>query len=226
MDIELFYREAGQGKPLILLHGNGEESGYFVHQMEAFAPYFHVFALDTRGHGRTPRGTAPFTIRQFVEDLLTWMDGMSIPRAHLLGFSDGANIAMCFALAHPQRVGRLVLNGGNLSPRGVKPAVQIPVELGYRAAALLAVCSRQAERKAELLRLMVRDPALTPQELAGIQAKTLVIAGTDDMIREKHTRLIAEAIPGAQLSFLPGDHFLANRAPDAFNRRVLDFLRG
>ena len=66
MDIQHHYIEKGQGEPLILLHGNGENCDYFKGQIEAFARCFHVYAPDTRGHGKTPRGNAPFTIRQFA----------------------------------------------------------------------------------------------------------------------------------------------------------------
>ena len=73
---------------------------------------------------------------------------------------------------------------------------------------------------------MVNDPNVSPGELAGIRAKTLVIAGTRDMIRKEHTERIAAGIPGAELVFLPGDHFVAAKRPDAFNRAVLAFLGG
>ena len=53
MDISHFYLERGAGEPLILLHGNGEDSSYFFNQMDAFSAAYHVFALDTRGHGKT-----------------------------------------------------------------------------------------------------------------------------------------------------------------------------
>ena len=76
-----------------------------------------------------------------------------------------------------------------------------------------------------MLGLMVNDPDVSPEDLAGIRAKTLVIAGTRDMIREKHTRMIAECIPNSRLVFLKGTHFIANRHPGEFNRAVLDFLR-
>lgn len=225
MDIEHHYIEKGQnGPPLILLHGNGEDGAYFSGQMDAFAERYHVYAPDTRGHGRTPRGTAPFTIRQFAADLLGFMDRLGIERAHILGFSDGANIAMIFALAHPERVDKLILNGGNLDARGVKRATQWPIEAGYRMARRFAGKSDKARAYAELLGLMVNDPNIAPEELSAIRAKTLVIAGTRDMIREDHTRLIAASIPGAELVILPGDHFVARRDPASFNAAVLAFL--
>ena len=225
MDIEHFYIEKGTGEPLILLHGNGADSGYFRGQIDAFAGRYHVYAADTRGHGRTPRGGMPFTIRQFAEDLLGFMDARQIKKTHLLGFSDGANIAMVFAVRHPDRVDRLILNGANLNSSGVKRRIQIPIELGYRIAKCFSGKSDEARRNAEMLGLMVNEPDVTPSELAGIRAKTLVIAGTRDMIKEAHTRLIAESIPDARLVFVRGNHFIANRNPAEFNRAVLDFLQ-
>ena len=153
------------------------------------------------------------------------MDEQGIEKAHLLGFSDGGNIAMIFALRYPERVNRLILNGANLNAKGVKRSIQIPIEIGYRTAKLFARKSEEAKRHAEMLGLMVNDPNVRPEELASLRAKTLVIAGTNDMIRKTHTRLIARSITDAQLVFIKGDHFIANKRPSEFNQAVLAFLR-
>ena len=225
MDIKHHFIEKGQGDPLILLHGNGENYDYFAGQIDAFAQYYHVYALDTRGHGKTPRGDAPFTIRQFADDLLGFMDANGIEKAHILGFSDGGNIAMVFAMMYPGRVSRLILNGANLDAKGIKSYIQCPIEIGYWFSKLFANKSAEAKLHAEMLGLMVNDPNVKPEELSRIQAKTLVIAGTKDMVKEEHTRLIASHIPDAQLVILEGNHFVASKYPDAFNRVVLAFLR-
>lgn len=222
MDIELFYTKTGSGPPLLLLHGNGEDGTYFVHQVEEFSRDFTVYAIDTRGHGQSPRGGAPFTISQFADDLLAFMDRQGLPRADILGFSDGGNIALIFALRHPDRVRRLILNGANLDPKGVKPLVQLPIVLGYHFASLPK--SPKAKARAELLGLMVNEPHIDPAELGKLSMPVLVIAGTRDMIRENHTRLIANRIPNARLVLIPGDHFIANKAPAAFDRAVRQFL--
>ena len=101
MDISLHYLEKGRGTPLLLLHGNGEDLSYFEHQIDHFSTSYKVIAIDTRGHGLSPRGERPFTIRQFAEDLLGFMDQHGIAKAHILGFSDGGNIALIFASHHP-----------------------------------------------------------------------------------------------------------------------------
>lgn len=225
MDIQLYYEEKGQGEPLILLHGNGEDSSYFVHQITYFSNKYRVIAVDTRGHGRSPRGNSAFTIRQFVEDLYHFMNALEIEKANILGFSDGGNIALLFAVKYPERIKGLILNGANLNGRGVKASVQIPVILGYKIASLFAKRSDKARQNAEMLGLMVNDPNIEEAQLSQISIRTLVIAGTKDMIKDSHTKLIYEKLPNAELVILPGDHFIANKNPTAFNRAVEQFLR-
>lgn len=220
MDIKLHYVEKGTGFPLILLHGNGEDHTYFVHQIEHFSKTRRVIAIDTRGHGLSPKGTAPFTIIQFSEDLYNFMNDLEIEQADILGFSDGGNIALTFALQHQDRIHKLILNGANLYPKGVKATVQIPIVIGYHLAKLLG-----GKEKAELLGLMVNEPNIAPQNLSTLTVPTLVIAGNKDMIKTSHTELIAASLSNAALEILPGDHFIANKYPAVFNRSVESFLK-
>ena len=296
MNIKLNYEERGQGFPLILLHGNGENLTYFKDQIAFFSDEYRVIAVDTRGHGRSPRGIAPFTIRQFADDLREFMEELGIDRAHILGFSDGGNIAAVFAMKYPEKVEKLILNGANLDPSGVKGYFQIPIILAYRlmgargrdrrttagknasferstSAGENASFERSTsagengspERKAsaaetmnaagaashagtvapsgkakhagtvapagkaskkELFGLMVEDPNIKPEELAQIKAPTLVIAGTRDLIKCSHTRLIASCIPDSQLVFIKGGHSLAKTRAAEFNAAVSRFLKG
>ena len=225
---ELHYIESGadNGRVMLLLHGNGEDGGYFGAQLGFFGSRYHVIAPDTPGQGESPRGEGEYTLGRFADDLCDFMDAHNIDKAVLLGFSDGANIALCFALKYPSRVERLILNGGNLDPSGVKPSVQLPIIIGWRIARLFSRFSEGAKAKTELLGLMVEQPHIDPRELHKIKIPTLVIAGTRDMIKDSHTRLIAASIPGAKLKILEGDHFIANRAPRHFNLAVEEFLDG
>lgn len=225
MDIELHYQEKGSGEPFVFLHGNGEDSSYFKNQMDYFKEKFRVIALDTRGHGKSPRGSSPFIIEQFSRDLYGFMNARQIPRAVILGFSDGANIAMKFAMSHPEMVKTLILNGGNLNSKGVKRTTQIPIEIGYKIAKLFAAKSPEAKRNAELLALMVNEPNIKPSELSKITEPTLVICGTKDMIKESHSKEIAASIPGAKLEIIRGNHFIASNRPKEFNQAVDDFLK-
>ena len=224
MDIQLHYAEKGSGEPLILLHGNGESSEYFARQTEYFSQRYRVIAPDTRGQGRSPRGSGEFSISRFADDLRDFMDELGIGSADILGFSDGGNIALTFALRCPSRVRKLILNGANLFPAGVRRSVQLPIELGYRIASLSAGHSEKARRNAELLGLMVKEPNIRPEQLKALGMPVQVIAGTRDMIKRSHTQLIYDSLPNARLVLLEGDHFIANRRPEEFNREVERFL--
>ena len=220
MNIEHYYIEKGQGDAIIMLHGNTGKARYFKYQIDVFAKHYHVYAIDSRGHGNTPRGEKLFTIQQFADDLRVFMDKHGIEKANLLGFSDGGNIAMRFAIAYPHRVNKLVLNGANLNARGVKNSTQFPIELKYYFYKLLGI----KKHDMEMLGLMVNDPNISLEELRTIQAKTLVIVGTNDIIKEKHSKLIASTLRNSEFAVVEGDHFVALRNPEEFNKRVLEFL--
>ena len=225
MDIKLNFIEQGQGQPMILLHGNGENCDYFEHQISHFSKQYHVIALDTRGHGQSPRGEKPFTIKQFAEDLHDFMDEKGIEKAVILGFSDGGNIALTFALKYPEQVEKMIVDGANLFPSGVKPLYQWPIELGYRIAKIFSRKSEKAKQNSEMLGLMVNEPHIEPSELSHLTMPVLVVAGTKDMIKESHTRLIYKSLPNAQMNIIEGDHFVANKNAEAFNKVVDEFLR-
>ncbi len=226
MDIKHYCIEKGHGEKLILLHGNDENSDYFAGQIDLFSKYFHVYAIDTRGHGRTPRGEEPFTISQFADDLYEFMKHRGISKANLLGFSDGGNIALLFAIRHSDMLIRLIVDGANLNTSGVKLTTQLPIEIGYRINKARAKNDPKAKAKMEMLGLMVDSPNIDPSELSKITVKTLVMAGTRDLIKRKHTELISASIPDSELVFVKGNHYIARNNSEEFNEKVFAFLTG
>lgn len=222
MDIQLHYTCRGSGEPLLFLHGNGEDGSYFVHQLEDFSHEFLVCAIDTRGHGDSPMGSAPFTLDQFADDLLHFMDAHEIESANLLGFSDGGNIALLFALRHPERVKRLILNAANLYPEGLEPWLLESFITERRQ--LLHADIPDAAYRIALLDLMINEPHIDPAALQALTMPALVIVGDQDIIQENHTRLIAEHLPSARLTVISGGHDCANQNPAHFNEAVRQFL--
>ena len=218
------YIEAGEGDPLILLHGNGENCNYFSKQIDEFSKHFHVYSLDTRGHGKTPRGEKPFTLNQFAEDLLAFMEEHGIDKADILGFSDGGNIAMTFAIKYPERVNRLVLNGANYNTDGTKHYFQFFTDLKYKLTLKPAKKNEKIKRKNELLYIMSVEPDISEKDIMGINAKTLVIAGKDDLIKRNHTERIAKLIPDSELIIIKGNHSVARVNPEEYNKAVIEFL--
>ncbi|MEA4832187.1 2-succinyl-6-hydroxy-2,4-cyclohexadiene-1-carboxylate synthase [bioreactor metagenome] len=224
MDIRLNYIEKGMGNPLVLLHGNGENHEYFESQLEYFSPRFRVIAPDTRGHGGSERGKAFFTLDQFAIDLKELMYSLGIDKADILGFSDGGNIALLFALKYPALVRRLILNGANLFPSGMKTREYLSIITQYAVLSVLSPFSANAFHKKELYALMAKQPHISPDSLRSLKMPVLVIVGTDDMIKESHTRLICSSLPAGKLRIIKGDHFIAQKKSPEFNKAVDEFL--
>ena len=221
MDIRMNYSEKGSGRPLILIHGNGGSLKYFKKQIDCFSNEYRVIAVDTRGHGKSPRGEAPFTIEQFAEVLKSFMDEKNIAKANLLGFSDGGNIGLAFALKHQEMIDRMVICGANIFPEGLKKSALAPRAAAYK---LHRRISKNGKRT-ELLDLIINQPRINPTDLKKITVPVLVVAGTKDMIRADHTRLIYENLPHSKLLFIEGGHLLPNMRPRQFNDAVLRFFR-
>ena len=106
-----------------------------------------------------------------------------------------------------------------------KRQIQIPIEIGYKITKLFAKKSEKAKYNMELLGLMVNDPDIKSDELHAIQVPTLVIAGIKDMVKRVHTEEIARNIPNAKLSIIQGDHFIAKKESNEFNKEVELFLQ-
>ncbi len=225
MNFKHHFIEKGEGFPLILLHGNSGNMSCFKAQIKEFSKDFHVYALDTRGHGKSKRGEAPFTIKQFADDLANFMNEHEIKKAHILGFSDGGNIALEFVLKYPEKVEKLILNGANFVRPGLKFYFNAFTIFVYFVSGIFKKISKKALAVNEMYGLMVNEPNITLEELASIKAQTLVIAGTHDIVKESHTRLMADTIPHAKLVLINGNHSICYKKPLEYNAAVAEFIR-
>ena len=232
MDIELFYTDNGEenGKcPLILLHGNGGNSSSFFYVVCHFMKKRRVITLDTRGHGRSPKGTAPFTLKQFSRDLLDFMDANGIEKADLIGFSDGGNIAMLFAIDHPERVNSMVLNGANMFPEGLCDRDKRWIFGEYKKAKRALrrnPQSAKAKETLDLMSLMVNEPHITPDQLSHVDVPTLVLVGSRDAIKPEHSELIRDSIKGATLTVINGSHSIVKTNSADYIEALESFYSG
>ncbi|MCL1900401.1 MAG: alpha/beta hydrolase, partial [Promicromonosporaceae bacterium] len=171
-------------------------------------------ALDTAGHGATPRGDGPLTIPRLAADLAAVIDALGVERVDLFGYSDGGNIALVYAATHPERVRTLLTYGSNLRARDIKPGLLAVLHLVHGLYWLGGRFCRRLRAKGEVWALMTRQPNIDPATLANITARTRIMAGEKDVISREHTELIAASIPGAEAVFVPGaDHFLPFKDP-------------
>ncbi len=188
---ELYYRALGQGRPLILLHGNGESGRIFDQIVGPLARDYRVYAVDSRGHGQSSRGV-PVDYRLMTQDIAQLIEELDLEKPALYGFSDGGIVGLMLASQYPDLLSCLAVSGANANPQGLRARWQ------------LAYGVRAAFDPDPLAQMLARGPHITKQELGRIQIPVLATAGQYDAVREQHTRWLAQAIPGAQLAVVPG----------------------
>lgn len=108
-DIIMYYEEAGQGDPLLLITGLGSDLQSWALTVPALAKQFRVITFDNRGAGRTSAPDRPYSIENMADDAVALLDALEIDKAHVLGFSMGGCIAQELALRNPARVDKLIL---------------------------------------------------------------------------------------------------------------------
>jgi len=218
----IYYEVHGKGEPILCLHGNGEDSSYFKPQMKDFLKNYQVILMDSRGHGKSSFGDEGLSLELMAKDVLKVLKKLNIDKVHLLGFSDGGNVALTIALKNPKCIKTLTLLGANLKPNDMKFLDRIPIKVEYYFYKLLSI----KKDKKEILGLMVKEPKNKAKELNRINLPTLVIAGEKDAIKESCTKLISKSIKNSKLEIIKGaDHFVSRKKPEVFNKIFLDFIR-
>lgn len=223
----LAYEIFGTGFPFVLLHGNGNDRTYFANQIPFFAKHFKVIVVDSRGHGKSTGELSQLSYQLMANDLYELFQAEQLKQAYILGFSDGANVAMAFSASYPNKVTKLVLNAGNYSVSGVKLGVRILTDMQYVLVKFLALFSSHFKKRKHVVHLMVAPTGLSKGMLKKISANTLVIVGKKDIIKIEHSMAIASTIPKATFVLIPNQgHLLAKKLPNVFNEEVLHFLVG
>jgi pimeloyl-ACP methyl ester carboxylesterase len=255
-DIKMGYRIYGDGTPLVMVMGYGSTMKLWeLRLIRALSPYFKLIVFDNRGMGNTEVGQRPFTIEQFADDTAGLMDALGIRQAHMMGWSMGALIAEEVVLRHQGRINKLILyaahSGANLFPTAPEVFQKLtdrsgsPAEQGMRFISVLFPPDWLRSNGERIKEIFYRPLGNIPSEtvakqsmtidnwkgcsdrLGDINNRTLVIAGTDDvLVPPQNARYLAGKIPHAQLVvWEKGGHGLMFQDPDKFSGQVIDFLK-
>lgn len=187
-DIDLYYEVIGEGRPLILLHGNGEDHTIFDDALKLLSEHFTCYVVDSRGHGMSS-AVERLHYRDMAQDMIDFMEALDLQNVIFYGFSDGGIIGLMVAAAC-ERVTDLIVSGANIDPKGLRSDVYLKMRWDYM------------RHKEDRIKMMLEEPDITTKELGRIKARTLVLAGAHDMIRRSHTKKIAAAIPGSRLRII------------------------
>lgn len=211
--VSLYYEKSGAGSPIILLHGNGEEHGIFDEAAEVLSKYFTVYAVDSRGHGKSSP-VSEFHYADMAEDIREFIEKLQLQKPIVYGFSDGGIIAILLAIKYQHLLSQIVVSGVNTKPTGVKWHWYGLFKLMY------------IFNKSPLFKLMVTEPHITKEELSTIKIPVHITAGRKDMISISHMQKIADAIPGSTFRIFDGeDHGSYITHSDKIARYIVEMVR-
>ena len=232
--IRIWYAVFGQGEPVVFIHGAMGSSNYWGLQVPAVARHYQVIVLDSRGQGRsTWISEPPLSFQLMASDVLAVMDALHIPKAALVGWSDGGIIGLDIAIHHPERLTKLFAFGANSDPSAIKddirqqPAFSEYVRRTKDEYKKLSPAPNQLKGFSEQLgRMEDTEPHFTDDQLRSIKVPTWIVDGDrDEGIKREDTDHMAALIPGAGELILPNvSHFALLQDPEQFNEALLHFL--
>jgi pimeloyl-ACP methyl ester carboxylesterase len=231
--IKIHYAIYGQGSPVIFLHGGLANTDYWGDQVPAVAAHHTVILMDSRGHGRTTRNARPYGYDLMADDVVALMYVLKIPKADIVGWSDGGILGIDLAMRHKERVGKVFAFAANTVTSGVVEGVEKnPTFAAYIDRAGHEYAEHSATPKEydafvdQISKMWADQPNWTDDQLKAIDAPILVVDGDhDEAIKRPHAEYIAATIPHAGLLILPNaSHFAFLQDPDQFNFAILHFL--
>jgi pimeloyl-ACP methyl ester carboxylesterase len=234
-DIKLYYEIYGTGEPLLLLHGDGGSIAVFSDLIPALSKQFKVIAVDSRAQGKSTDSDKEITYALMATDVSALIEQLHLGSVYVLGWSDGGNVGLELAVAHPEEVKKLITFGANFTHENFMATHDNIVmdaddpRLLKTTAMVKMIKKMQPEPSplvtTKLEHLMNSYPNLTIEQLTHIQIPVLVVAGDHDAISLEQTTALFKSLPHAQLWIVPGaSHFVVIEQPETVGREVIEFL--
>jgi pimeloyl-ACP methyl ester carboxylesterase len=233
----VWHEVSGDGPPVVLLHGAFAGASSFGAQTPALvASGFRVHVPERRGHAHTPDVEGPFSYSVMADDTVAYLEQVLPEGAHLIGWSDGAVVALLVAMRRPALVDRMVLIGqyydltGRVPDSDIDALLRSPEAVGFLRIEYDQVSPDGPEHfpvvYEKTMRMIDAEPQLDLATFSDVRVPTLVLQGDRDEVRIEHSIDVVAALPDARLAVLPGTHLLPVETPDVVNPLLVSFLRG
>jgi pimeloyl-ACP methyl ester carboxylesterase len=189
---------------------------------------FKVFAYDRTGHGRTANQKGSFHFNFQTKELIAFLEDVVKEPAHLIGISDGANIAFMAAIARPELIRSVVSIGGNTTASQIRMKFGKPEVSAESQAEHDRISpdhpSELIKKVATAFKVWRSEPSIAVTKLAKIKCPVLVLAGDDDVISAKESEKIYQAIANARLAIVPGaSHAVIKEKTELVQALLKDF---
>jgi pimeloyl-ACP methyl ester carboxylesterase len=244
-DANIYYQEHGNadGTPLVLIHGSTIDSHTdWDSLIPALAKEYKVFAPDCRGHGRSNNPHMTYSFKELADDVAAFVRAMGYEKAHIIGHSNGGNVALLTAVEHPEVTQTCIPQAANAyvtryllerEPRIFDPD-RVEREAPEWCDEMIALHSEVNGKEywKDLLWLtlkeLISEPNYSPADLARVNLPMLVIMGAEDMVNapDEHAQYIAKHVPNAEL-WIPEatGHNVHQERQQEWVARVLEFLK-
>ncbi len=211
--VTLYYEKKGFGKPLIMLHGNGESHEIFDVLSEPLKKDFEVYLIDSRCHGKSEKHVE-ISYELMAEDMRSFIKVLSIEKPMLFGFSDGGITGLLLAIKDKNLLGGLMIAGANYTKDG------------FTMEALKEMQTYYQKTQDPLYKMMLHEPNITHDALESIQTKTYIFVGSDDMIKLSHTKSLHAHIKDSKLNILKGhNHYDYVVHNDVLKTYIIKYLK-
>jgi pimeloyl-ACP methyl ester carboxylesterase len=248
--IEVYYETAGEGPPVLLLHGLGSSTLDWEYQVPELARSYRVITMDVRGHGRSSRPPGPYRVTQFAQDAVALLRTLNAAPAHVVGLSMGGMIAFQMAVDASEAVRSLTIinSGPAMILQGMQKAalaLRFAIvrlfgmkTMGGMIAKKIFPLPDQAELRQTLIaRMAENDPRAyldavraingwsVEERIGEIQCPVLIVASDQDYTPVAWKHAYAAKIPGARVAVVKDSRHVAPvDQPEQVNQILLQFL--
>lgn len=210
--MDIYYEEHGKGYPIILLHGNQENRKIYDQLIKDMEDEYHLIAIDSRYHGKSIK-SGPLTLDRMAQDVIDVANQLDLTEYDVIGFSDGANIALALA-GKDERLKHMMLLSPNASPNGIKWYYRLHMYLTLVLLPLFCIYDKKSRRRFKLISFMLKEPHFTQDYLSSLKIPALLLSGENDVIKDSDFEFIQSSLPycvhkviGHSTHFLLGDRY-------------------
>jgi pimeloyl-ACP methyl ester carboxylesterase len=252
-DAEIYYEVFGDVAspltPIVLIHGSTIDHSDWDEVAPELAKYYKVFTPDCRGHGKSNNPNMSYSFTELADDVAAFVRAMGYEKAHIIGHSNGGNVALVVGVEHPEVTQTCVPQAANAyvtrylidrEPKVFDPIYVAREKPKWRDEMIQIHTVGAGSSRPDLdvneywkdllwltMKEIISEPNYSPQDLARVNVPMFVIMGSDDTVNapDEHAQYIAKHVPNAEL-WIPErtGHGVHREHPREWVERVLEFL--
>lgn len=221
--MKLYYEINGEGYPIFLLHGNGENHHIYDELAKVLSKSYQCISVDSRYHGKSEK-TGELTYEAMVNDIQELASDLNVKEYDVIGFSDGGIVALMLSLVD-ERLKHMITIGANTHVKALKPIILYTMYIERIFLMFFSIYHPKARLKLKHLNLMLKQKIISYDSLKDVRIPSLILCGENDMIKLSDSEMIAESLPYGVLKVIPnGTHFLLSDAFKSTSKEIIMFL--